>query len=145
MTEVAGQTGPTLRFGRLASRSLAVTVVLIALGSPLCAWHTGRPHLSAAAAGAIAALTPLLIVGWLITARAMHRDMVAVGRAFVGIRLAALRLGMALVLLQCARILLAPRGASLVIWFGLLYVILLAVEVAWLADEARRIRREDRE
>ena len=139
MSDALTHPRPVLRFGALAARSLAVTAARIGLGTLVCAWQTGHAQLSAAAVGAVAALTPLLVAGWLVTVLAMHRDLIAAGRAFVSVRLAALRFGMALVLLQCGRMLLAPRGASLAMWFAALYVVLLAVEAAWLADGARRI------
>jgi len=135
--------GPALRFRSLLWASAAVTVVLVAVGSVVSLWRTGHVHVHAAAVGVVAALAPLLLVGWLMTVVAMRTNLAGLGRAFLSVRLTTFRIGLALALLLAGEMLLSLQGPVGSVWFGALYISLLGVEAVWLVRAAGRWNRDE--
>ncbi|MFW6154628.1 MAG: hypothetical protein ACOC95_05380 [Planctomycetota bacterium] len=130
--------GPVLRFRSLLWASVAVTAVLVAVGSVVSLWHTGQVHAGAVAVGVVAALAPLLLVGWLMTVVAVRTDLAGLGRAFLSVRLTTFRISLALALLVTGEMLLSLQGPDGSVWFGALYISLLGVEAVWLVRAAAR-------
>lgn len=126
------------RFGRLAATSIVATAALMAGGAGLSCWRTGRHGLHEAAVAAVAVLTPMLAVGR-ITAIAWRYDRMLAGRLFAGVRLTAVRFAVAVGLLIAGVEIVGLQGEQPLLWFALLYVVLLSIEVCWLSGAYRRL------
>ena len=123
----------TPKFSRLVAVSLAATALMVTAGSSLLHWRTGWHGLPAAMVGAVAALTPLLMVGYIAAAAAARYSGLTAGSMFVGLRLTTMRFSVAISMLAVGREVTGVGGGSPVMWFALLYVTLLIVEAWWLA------------